>query len=128
MDGIVNIVWRVIHQKRRNRLLLLLLPPANVVCEGYVFTTLCDSVNRGGRCIPACLAPALWQTSPLGRHPPGRHPPGRHTHPWADTPPVRHTPLGRHPPGQTPPRLDTPLGKHRPPSQTPPGTKCTPRD
>ena len=25
-----------------------LLPPANVVCEGYVFTGICDSVNRGG--------------------------------------------------------------------------------
>ena len=28
----------------------LLLPPANVVCEGYVFTPVCDSVNRGGMC------------------------------------------------------------------------------
>ena len=26
------------------------LPPANVVCEGYVFTPVCDSVNRGGMC------------------------------------------------------------------------------
>ena len=26
-----------------------LLPPANVVCEGYVFTPVCDSVNRGRR-------------------------------------------------------------------------------
>ena len=25
-----------------------LLPPANEVCEGYVFTGVCDSVNRGG--------------------------------------------------------------------------------
>ena len=25
----------------------LLLPPANVVCEGYVFTPVCDSVNGG---------------------------------------------------------------------------------
>ena len=24
------------------------LPPANEVCEGYVFTGVCDSVNRGG--------------------------------------------------------------------------------
>ena len=35
-----------------------LLPPANVVCEGYVFTPVCDSVNRGrawllGGCIIA---------------------------------------------------------------------------
>ena len=25
-----------------------LLPPANVVCEGYIFTGICDSVIRGG--------------------------------------------------------------------------------
>ena len=24
------------------------LPPANVVCKGYIFTGVCDSVNRGG--------------------------------------------------------------------------------
>ena len=27
--------------------MIALLPPANVVCEGYVFTPVCDSVNRG---------------------------------------------------------------------------------
>ena len=27
---------------------MALLPPADVVCEGYVFTPVCDSVNRGG--------------------------------------------------------------------------------
>ena len=26
----------------------IFLPPANVVCEGYIFTGVCDSVNRGG--------------------------------------------------------------------------------
>ena len=26
---------------------LIYLLPANVVCEGYVFTPVCDSVNRG---------------------------------------------------------------------------------
>ena len=30
-----------------------LLPPANVVCEGYVFTPVCDSVNRGATCMVA---------------------------------------------------------------------------
>ena len=29
------------------------LPPANVVCEGYVFTPVCDSVNRGMACVVA---------------------------------------------------------------------------
>ena len=28
------------------------LPPANVVCEGYIFTGVCDSVNRGA-CVVA---------------------------------------------------------------------------
>ena len=29
-----------------------LLPPANVVCEGYVFTPVCDSINSGeGSCV-----------------------------------------------------------------------------
>ena len=27
---------------------MVLLPPANVVCEGYVFTHVCHSVHRGG--------------------------------------------------------------------------------
>ena len=34
------------------------LPPANVVCEGYIFTGICDSVNRGGMpafCRGACV-------------------------------------------------------------------------
>ena len=31
----------------------ILLPPANEVCEGYVFTGVCDSVNRGGACVVA---------------------------------------------------------------------------
>ena len=34
----------------------LLLPPANEVCEGYVFTPVSHSVHRRGRGIPACLA------------------------------------------------------------------------
>ena len=32
----------------------LLLPPANVVCEGYVFTGVC--LSTGGGTIPACIA------------------------------------------------------------------------
>ena len=35
------------------------LPPANVVCEGYVLTPVCDSVNRGAcmvaREVEACV-------------------------------------------------------------------------
>ena len=55
------------------------LPPANEVCEGYVFTSICLSTGR--RCLPHCM---------LGYTPPGQTPPGQ-TPPWADTP------LGRHP-------------------------------
>ena len=57
----------------------ILLPPANKVCEGYVFTSVCLST---GGCLP---------------QPPGRHPLLRQTPPWADTPSP-----GKHPPGQTP--------------------------
>ena len=43
-----------------------LLPPANVVCEGYVFTGVCLSIGGGiPACIadgiPACLAAGLWE-------------------------------------------------------------------
>ena len=67
---------------------LILLPPANEGCEGYVFTHVCQSFCSQG------------VYTPLGRHP------------WTDTPPLdRHSthgvgrqPPGRQPlPGQTPP-------------------------
>ena len=35
-----------------------LLPPANQVCEGYVFTPICHSVQRGGACVAGGHA---WQ-------------------------------------------------------------------
>ena len=37
---------------------LWFLPPANVVCEGYIFTGVCDSVNRGG--VHGCLGGHVW--------------------------------------------------------------------
>ena len=71
------------------------LPPANEVCEGYVFTHVCHSVHRGG-------------SVPLHT---GIHPPG----PEAGTPqkqipprPEAGTPRSRHPPDQTPPGADPP--------------------
>ena len=56
------------------------LPPANEVCEGYVFTGVC--LARGG----------VWQT------PPGQvHLPRAGTPPWADTPPGQvHPAPGRY--------------------------------
>ena len=109
-----------------NAFLLSLLPPTNIVCEGYVFTYVCHSFcSQGG--VPDQQTPP-WtqgrhtprQTPPLGQTPP------RQTSPRADTPLDRHPP-GRHPPGQTPPLgihhpgLSTPLGL-----STPPGIKYTP--
>ena len=91
----------------------LLLPPANEVCEGYVFTGVC--LSTGGVSAPLHA----------GIHPPGPKadtPPlpetdtplrdQRQTPPWDQrkTPPPRdqrQTPPGRRPPGQT-----TPLDKH----------------
>ena len=61
-----------------------LLPPANEVCEGYVFTGVC--LSTGG----------LWQTPPWADHPPplGRHPTTGPTIPhWADTPQPDPLPL-----------------------------------
>ena len=67
-----------------------LLPPANEVCEGYVFTGVC--LSTGG----------LWQTPPWADHPP---PLGQTPHHWAD-----HPPLGRHPPTSPPPPVQCMLG------------------
>ena len=61
-----------------------LLPLATKLGQGYVFTGVCDSVNRGG-------------TS----HPPSRSrhtPPPEQTPPGADTPPEQTPPRSRHPP------------------------------
>ena len=60
------------------------LPPANEVCESYVFTPVCHSVHRRAVCLSAC-----WDTPP-----------------WEQTPPGADTTQG-----QTPPRADTPGGQ-----------------
>ena len=65
--------------------MFLLLPPANEVCEGYVFTGVCLS---RGEC--------------LGRYSPGQIPPGRYT-PCLS---------GRYPPGQVPSPSRYPLGRY----------------
>ena len=76
----------------------ILLPLANEVCEGYVFTPVCHSVHRGGVCLSAC-----WDT-----------PTPRSRHPREQTPPRADTPGSRHPQEQTPP-----LG-----ADIPPHSKC----
>ena len=69
------------------------LPPANEVCEGYVFTRVCLSTGRG---------------STYAGPPPGQvHPPGTRYTPWdQETPPTRYIPWTRY----TSPRPDTPPG------------------
>ena len=126
--------------------IFVLLPPANVVCEGYVFTRVCHSFcSRGGW--------STWQGTPPRADTPRDqvHPPGPGTSPW-----TRYTPWSRHPPDQihpsppgpgTPPRADTPSPRDQvppdqvhtplgpgtppwdqvhPPEQTPPQTRYTP--
>ena len=70
--------------------------------QGYVFTRVCDSVNRGD----------LWQGDP---------PPGKETHPLGrENPPGRETPLCRETPWQgepPPPQQVDPPGKQTPPSK-----------
>ena len=39
-------------QQHDSEVVKCFLPPANVVCEGYLFTPVCDSVNRGA-CVVA---------------------------------------------------------------------------
>ena len=86
------------------------LPPANVVCEGYVFTGVCLST---GGCLPQCMLGCHTppKQTPLSRHPSpeGRHPSPEGRHPREQTPPPRSR--------QPPLEADTPLGS-RPPSPT----------
>ena len=91
------------------------LPPANEVCEGYVFTPVCQSFCSRGGGFPQCMLGYPPET----RHPPRSTPtpgPGnplgpdsthrRSQHPREQTPP----PGTRHSPGSRPPLLgsDTP--------------------
>ena len=66
--------------------------PQTKLQKGNVFTPVCDSVHRRGRCTPP------GQTPPLGRHTPRQTPP-----------PLRQTPRADTPLGKTPPWADTPL-------------------
>ena len=77
-----------------DKTLAALLPPATKLGQGYVFTGVCDSVNRGrgGTSHP-----------PPGPGSSRHHPPGSR-HP----PPEQTSPQSRHPPGADPPGADTP--------------------
>ena len=74
-----------------------------MICEGYVFTPVCLSVQSKG----------VSASVHTGIHPPGVDTPREVETPQEQTPPRKQTPFSgsRHPPGkQTPPReADTPL-------------------
>ena len=97
-------------------LLIALLPPATKLGQGYVFTAVCDSVNRGGggtSCPPRADTPHP--------HPPiAEPPPPEQTPLGAEALPQSRPPRSRHPPEQTPPGADTPLGADPPPKQNHP--------
>ena len=82
-----------------------LLPPANEVCEGYVFIGVCLSTGGVSASGPGgCLPPPPQADTPLGKHAPGQTP----------LPQGKH-PLNRHPPGQTHPTPLPSAGIHTPP-------------
>ena len=58
-----------------------MLPPATKLGQGYVFTGVCHSVNRGDVCLSAC-----WDTTPPEQTP---RPPGADTLLQEQTPPVQ---------------------------------------
>ena len=86
------------------------LPPANEVCEGYVFTGVC--LSTGG---------SPWQTPWTESSSPGQRPPiQRAPHPG------QRPPLDRNPPGQRPPLDRNPLDRDAPRTETPPPWTETP--
>ena len=80
---------------------MALLPPATKLGQGYVFTGVCHSVNRGASAsVHAGIPPPLGP----GTHPPGGDPPGGDPHeetlpevtPWEETPPPGAEHAGRY--------------------------------
>ena len=57
------------------------LPPANEVCEGYVFTGVCQSFcSRGGACVACHARPlSLILRDTVGKWAGGTHPTGMHS-------------------------------------------------
>ena len=112
------------------------LPPAKEVCEGYVFTPVCQSFcSHGGvpgqvppsqaPCPPGRYPPARY--TPPARYPPARHPAPRQVPPKPGTHPSQVHPLGGYTPWAGTPQAATPLGRCTPPGRytpqagTPPG-------
>ena len=105
-SGAVTVVITVTSNKHKKR--PILLPAATKLGQGYIFTGVCHSVNRGV-CLSACwdAHPSLAGIPPLADRPPSRQtrpagrPPGRQT-----LPPGRQTPHWQADPlaGRPPPR------------------------
>ena len=60
---------------------LLLLPPATKLGQGYIFTGICHSVNRGGVCSGGCLllGGAWWRPPRMATFADSTHPTGMHS-------------------------------------------------
>ena len=100
------------------------LPPTTKSGQGYVFTGICDSVNRGGEGVPHT---PLGADTPQKLTPPEQPPQSRHPQstPLPEhTPPRAHTPGSRHPLEQTTPPEQTPPGAEPPRSRQPPPRSC----
>ena len=97
----------------------VLLPPANVVCEGYVFTGVC--LSTGGR---GMENPPGWRTPPDGEPPLDGEPPGWRT---PQPPPDGEPPGWRTPPDGEPPLDGEPPGWRTPGWRTPPDGEPPPR-
>ena len=71
---------------------MIFLPPATKFGQGYIFTGICHSVNRGAGGLftgGVVSQHALRQTLPQSRHPPRAETPPDKTPPRQDTPPPR---------------------------------------
>ena len=83
---------------------VFLLPSANKVCEGYVFTCFCHSVHGGSASVHGGIPKPPWdQAPPSSKTPRTRHP--RTRYPFGSRLPLLEpgTPLGAYPPETTPP-------------------------
>ena len=87
------------HTDLRKLTTRLLLPSANEVCEGYVFTPVCQSFcfGGGGVCLSTCWDTQYplpqEDTSPGSRHPPADPPgqqPSQSRHPLVTDTPHHH--------------------------------------
>ena len=98
-----------------------LLPPANEVCDGYVFTRVCLSTGGG---VPGQVPPQD-QVHPRAGTPPDRYPPGQVHHPGPGTPPGQVHPQAGTPPAGTPPRAGSPWTRYTSLGPgTPPWEQC----